>query len=337
MQSETGAIHLKHINSEITNPSFLVFSSLNRCLYSVSEHSAQEGTGGGFVAAFRYDERRGDLEFLNKQPSQGDRPCYLCIGRGGRHLLVSNYSSGTVAVLPVGESGCLHGAIQVVKHTGSSINPVRQKQPHPHSVILDDRNERAFVPDLGIDRIMMYDFDDEAGKLYPAPAEYAEVSPGAGPRHMIFHPGGKFAYVINELNATITSFKYERDSCNLSAMQTVATLPGSYSGDNFCGDIKIHPSGKFLYGSNRGHDSIVVFRIGEGYPTLALVQFQDSQGKTPRNFAIDPSGRFLVAANQDSNKVVVFSIDPISGELAPAGHVLEIPAPVCPTFLIHYN
>jgi 6-phosphogluconolactonase len=241
--------------------------------------------------------------------------------------MVANYSGGSVAVLPVLQGNL--GAPVLLQHHGSSVNTERQQGPHAHAVVLDRANRFLFVADLGLDQIMIYRFDSRSGKLTANSVASAKLKPGAGPRHFTFHPSGKWGYVINELDSTVTAFTFDSAQGALRETQTVSTLPAGFSGENSCAEIEVAPSGKFVYGSNRGHDSIVVYSIDPPTGRLNLVQHISTQGKAPRNFAIDPGGDFLLAANQNSDNVVTFRIDRESGKLSPTGHVAEIPTPVC--------
>jgi 6-phosphogluconolactonase len=312
----------------IVDPSFLAIDPRRRHLYAVNEIDEFGGKPGGAVSAFKVDLQTGNLQFLNQQPSLGGAPCYVTVDKLGKFVLVANYGSGNAAVLPINDSG-LGKPVDMVQHGGSSVDPERQKGPHAHNVILDKTNRHAFVTDLGLDKIMIYRFDGSNGKLTPNGAPWVKLKPGAGPRHFTFHPNGRWAYVINELDSTLTAFSYESGSGSLKEMQTVSTLPTGFSAGNSCADVHVSPSGKFLYGSNRGHDSIVVFSINPGTGKLTFVEHVSTGGKTPRNFTIDPTGAFLLAANQKSDNVVSFRIDATSGRLRPTGHVAEIPTPVC--------
>jgi 6-phosphogluconolactonase len=332
MDQDSGAIRLKGVVKGIINPSFIVIDHKNRFLYSVNEISEDEGGGGGFVSAFRINKKKDTLELMNKQPSRGSAPCHLVIDKNDCFVLVSNYASGNVAVLPVLKNGSLGPPVEIVQHEGSSINPDRQQVPHAHSAILDASNNYALVADLGIDKVMIYKFDCKSGKLSPADKPFIKVAPGAGPRHIVFHPGGMKAYLISELNSTLTVFNYDAKAGNLNEIQTISTLPSDYSGENTCADLHISHSGRHVYASNRGHDSIAVFSVDKSNGELSLIQHQSSLGKTPRNFAIDPDGRFLVVANQNSDSIVVFRIDSRSGKLSPTGHELKIPSPACLKF-----
>ena len=309
----------------IDNPSFLAIHPSGNYLYSVSEGRAPQGS----ISAFRIDRSAGKLTFLNKQSSGGAGPCHLIVDRSGKWVLAANYSGGTVSVLPILEDGRLGSATDVKQHEGSSINPDRQREPHPHSIWPSPDNRFIFVPDLGIDKIMIYRFDAEHGRLTAGDPAFFQTKPGAGPRHFTFHPSGKFAFVINELNSTITSMKYDSQTGALTRIETVSTLPKDFAGVNYCADIHTSRDGKFVYGSNRGHNSIAVFAFDERTGHLDFVETESTRGDWPRNFAIDPTGRLLLAANQKSDNVVTFWIDRETGELMPTGFQAEIPMPVC--------
>jgi 6-phosphogluconolactonase len=242
---------------------------------------------------------------------------------------VANYAGGNVSILSVGRHGELGTATDMAQHLGFGPNAERQEAPHAHSVVLDHANRFAFAADLGIDRIMAYRFDARAGKLKAHTPRWFQAKSGAGPRHLTFHPNGKMAYVINELDSTVTAFIYEKNRGALKEVQSVSTLPQGFAGANTCADVHIAPSGNFLYGSNRGHDSLVVFEIERSTGKLRYVEHVSTGGKTPRNFTIDPTGAFLLAANQNSDTIVTFRVDSATGRLQPAGHIAEVPSPVC--------
>lgn len=322
---------LRHFSTAkgVVNPSFLAIDPSRRHLYAVNEVTDFKQKPEGAVSAFSIDRQTGDLTFLNQQSSQGGAPCHLVVDRAGKYVLVANYVGGNVAVLPVQPDGRLGAATTMIQHHGASVNVQRQEGPHAHCVMLDAADRHAFAVDLGIDKIMIYRFDAARGKLTPNQPPSVGMKAGAGPRHFIIHPNHKTAYVINELDSTITAFAYTSASGALRAVQTVPTLPAGFSGFNTCADVHISPSGKFLYGSNRGHDSIVVFAIDERTGKLRYVQHEPTGGKTPRNFAIDPTGAYLLAANQDSDTIHTFRIDPREGRLTATGLVAAVPAPVC--------
>jgi 6-phosphogluconolactonase len=273
------------------------------------------------------------LTFLNRVSSGGAGPCHLVVDKTGKNVLVVNYGSGSTAVLPLEADGRLKEASSFVQHQGSSIDKKRQQGPHAHSVNLSADNRFAMVADLGLDQVLVYRFDAAKGSITPNEPPFAAVKPGSGPRHFAFHPGGKFAYVINEMASTVTAFTYDAARGVLKETQTITTLPADFSGVNHTAEVQVHPSGKFVYGSNRGHNSIAVFTVDVKKGTLTSVEQVSTQGKTPRNFGIDPTGRWLLAANQDTDNVVVFRIDAKTGRLTPTGQVLEVGAPVCVKFV----
>ena len=330
--AETGAVEVLGATGGIENPSFLAIDPSGRYLYATSETSEFSGEPGGGVYAYAIAPTSGDLRPINAQSSRGGGPCYVTTTPQGGHVLVANYGGGNVAVLRVGEEGGLHAASDVVQHEGSSVNPSRQAGPHAHCVVLDADARYAFAVDLGLDQVLIYRLEDD-GTLHPADPPWVELEPGAGPRHLAFHPDGTRAYVINELNSTVTAFSYDAERGKLTETQTITTLPDDASGENYPADVHVHPNGRYLYGSNRGHDSIVVYAIEPDSGKLSLVQHEPTGGKWPRNFGIHPSGRYLLAANQNSNTLNVFAIDEGSGRLAPTGHSLDIPSPVCVRFL----
>jgi 6-phosphogluconolactonase len=332
VNAHSGELKYENTVEGVIDPSFLAIDRERRFLYAVNELDQFEGKPSGALSAFSIDRKTGDLHLLNQQPSLGGSPCHLILDATGSFLLVANYGGGNVSVFPVRSDGSLGSAIEMVQHHGSGANEERQSAPHAHCIVLDRSNRYAFVADLGLDKIMIYDFDAKAGKLKPARQPWAQLKPGAGPRHFVFDRNGRYAYVINELDSTLTAFKYEAASGTLQAMQTVSTLPIGFSGNNSCAELLVSPSGRFLYGSNRGHDSIVVFAINQSTGKLTYVEHASTQGKTPRNFTIDPNGRFLFVANQQSNTIVTLRIDTATGRLQPTGLVAEVPTPVCLTF-----
>ena len=321
--SETGALQPIDAVSGITNPSFLAIDDAQRYLYAVNE----SGDTDGAVLAYSIQPESRKLTYLNAQSTLGATSCHVSIARREPSVLVANYMGGNICLFPLQSNGEIGPMADQARHAGSSVHPGRQKAPHPHSVFLDPAEQYAFAPDLGIDRILIYKLGAVAGKLIP----HGEVSvpPGSGPRHLVFHPSGLYVYVINELNSTIIAFAYDAAHGALRPLQTVPTLPQDSTVESTCADIHISPSGKFLYGSNRGHDSIVVYAIHDSDGTLQYVEHASTLGETPRNFAISPDGAFLLAANQDSDSIVVFHLDPHTGKLAPTGNVTRAAKPAC--------
>jgi 6-phosphogluconolactonase len=329
----SGALEWVGTTTGIANPSYLALHPGGRFLYAVNELKSYEEQPSGTVSAFAVDPERGKLALLNRRLTHGTDPCHVAVDRKGEYVFVANFMSGSVCVLPVLVDGHLGPASDFVQHQGAGIDPVRQRGPHAHSVTLDAANRFAFVPDLGLDRLMIYRFDRGRGKLEPHVTPWLKGTPGAGPRHLAFHPGGRFAYLINELDCTLVALFYDGRRGALRELQVVSTLPAGFQGANSCAAMQVSPSGAFVYGSNRGHDSLVIQRIDQRTGRLSSVGHTSTLGKTPRHFGIDPSGRFLLVANQDSDSVVTFHIHPEAGTLEPTGQVTPVPTPVCVKFL----
>jgi 6-phosphogluconolactonase len=255
------------------------------------------------------------------------------VDKEGKNVLVANYGGGSVAALPIQADGRLREASSFIQHKGSSVNPKRQEGPHAHSINLDTANRFACAADLGLDQVLVYQFDATKGTLTPHTPPFAAVAPGAGPRHFAFHPSGRYAYVINEMNSTVTAFTYDAQQGTLKELHTLSTLPAGFKGNNSTAEVQVHPSGKFLYGSNRGHDSIAIFTIDQDTGRLTAAGHELTQGRTPRNFGIDPTGSYLLAANQATDTIVVFRIDPQTGNLKATGQTVSMPTPVCVKFV----
>ncbi len=312
--------------AETKDPSFLALHPNQRFLYAVGEDS------NGSVSAFAIDDATGRLKLLNTVSSKGSAPCHLKFDRTGKWLFVANYNSGNIAAFPVHDGGTLGEASTFIQHSGSSKDPKRQTGPHAHSVNISPDNRFLVVMDLGLDKALVYRFDSTSGSLTPNDPPFAKVTAGSGPRHMTFSTNGKFTYVLNELSSTVTAFDYDKRSGSLKEIQTLPALPADFAGVSSGAEIIVHPKGKFLYSSNRGHDSIAKFDIESKKGMLKSGTWVATQGKTPRNFAIDPTGRYLFVANQDSNSIVVFRIDQKTGNLTATGTVLDVPSPVCVVF-----
>lgn len=319
--------------AETTNPSWMALHPNGRFLYAVNEVQNYKGPNSGGVSAFSIDRATGKLTFLNEVASRGADPCYVTVDKTGKYVLVANYTGGSVAVFPISNDGKLGEATAFVQHTGHGPNPKRQEAAHAHSIDLSPDNRLAMVDDLGLDELLVYKFDAVKGTLAPNDPPFAKLDPGAGPRHFALHPSGKFGYAISELHSTVTAFSADLKTGTFHALQTVSALPSDFKGENDDAEIEVYPSGKFLYASNRGHDSITVFAIDPAKGTLSVVEHASTQGKTPRSFAIDPTGKLLFAENQESNSIVVFKIDQGTGKLTPTGKVLEVGQPVCVMFL----
>ncbi len=331
--SESVSLTPLGVAAEVVNPSFLAVDAKRRLLFSVNEVDKHEGKPTGAVSAFSMNPQTGMLTLLNQQASMGAGPCHVLIDKTGKNVLVANYGSGSVAVFPITPDGKLGDPSSVIQHRGTSIDPKRQEGPHAHCVTIDPANQFVFVCDLGLDKVMIYRFDAAAGKLTANDPPFATIKGGSGPRHMTFGADGKFAYVNNEMASTVTVFAYDAKAGALNELQTISTLPEGYKGDTSTAEIAVHPSGKFLYVSNRGHDSLAIFNIDQAKGTLTYVENFSTGGKTPRHFGIEPSGKYLIAENQGSGSMMVCAIDPQSGRLKSSGAMVEVGAPVCVVFV----
>jgi len=326
---KTGTLSDVDLACKIQDPSYLEMHANAKFVYAVTER--EQGT----VSAFAIEPGQHQLKLINTVSTKGSLPCHLCISRDGRTLLAANYGSGSVASFSINTDGSLTGPISFMQHAGSSVHLQRQEGPHAHSINLSPDNRFAYAADLGIDKVLIYKFDPKSGELSPNQPAEVKIKPGAGPRHLSFNPAGRFAYVINELDETIVVFAHDEQSGALTELQTRSTLPNGFSGASYCAEVRVHPNGKFLYASNRGHDSIVIYTIDPEKGTLMLRGFQNTGIKTPRNFAIDPTGQYCVVGNQDADSVVIFRIDQDTGELNPTDQVAKIGAPICVLFADH--
>ena len=335
----TGSLSKPVLAAKANRAGFLAFHPNRRFLYAVNEVADAQGTKSGAVSAYAIDAATGKLTELNSEPSGGKGPCFVAIDHTGKNALVANYGDGVISVIPIAADGKLKPPSAVVQHEGppggKGPNEKRQAGPHAHSFNVDPGNRFALAADLGTDKVMIYRFDADSGKITPNDPPFAQVAPGAGPRHLAFGPGknGKFAYVINEMGNTVTVFAWDAQRGAMSEVQTIGTLPPDFTGSNTTAEVLVHPSGKFLYGSNRGHDSIAIFTIDPSTGKLQAHGHTKTGGKTPRNFGIDPTGKFLVAANQQSDNIVVFRIDESTGTLTATGTTAEVGTPTCVRFL----
>lgn len=328
----SGALQLLGVVGEAKNPSFLALPAGEKFLYAVSEVDDYDDSNGGAVSAFAVDSASGRLALLNHQSSGGAGPCFVSVDDAGKNALVANYGGGSVAVLPIDAAGKLQPASCFIQQEGTGPDESRQEGPHAHCIKLDAANRFALACDLGCDKVFIYRFDAKTGKLTPGEQPWMETEPGAGPRHLAFHPSGKWVYVLNELNSTLTAAAYDGEAGALKRLQTLSTLPAGGVPGNSGAEIVAHPNGKFVYSSNRGHDSIAMFAIDQQTGKLTSLGQHPVGGKTPRNFNIDPSGKYLLAAAQDSGRIIVHSIDQATGKLTQTDHAIDVPMPVCIKF-----
>ena len=312
----------------VVNPSYLTLAPSGKYLYAVNELKEFNGKASGAVSAFAVESGTSRLSFINQLPTGGTDPCHVAVNDRESHVFVTNFMSGSVCIFPILENGALDRPSQFIQHTGSSVNKTRQAGPHAHSLVFDRLNQYAFVPDLGLDKLLIYKTDFIHGQLEPSPATAFNAEPGSGPRHCAFHPNGQYCYLVNELNATISALCFDQLKGCFTMMQSVPMVLVNYQGENTGADIQVHPDGEYVYGSNRGHNSIVIYKVAENTGLLSAVGMESSCGETPRSFAIDPTGEFLLVANQDTDNVVVFKIDNRTGKLAKISEV-KIPTPVC--------
>ena len=324
------------VAAELKNPSFLAVHPSRKFLYAVSEISDLDGKPTGGVSAFAIDAASGKLKKLNHRSSEGAGPCHLIVDGSGRTVMVANYGGGSIASFPLAADGSIGPAASAIQHEGKSVNPQRQQGPHAHSINVDPGNRFAVAADLGLDKVLVYRLDPSTSKLVPNDPPYTKLAPGAGPRHFAFHPTSKYAYVINEIACTVTAFAYDPDRGELTELQTISTLPhGETVQPGYStAEVQVHPSGRFVYGSNRGHDSITVFAVDESTGKLRFVQNESTQGKTPRGCGIEPTGKFLLAGNQASDTITIFGIDPQTGRLKATGEKLDVGSPVCVKFVM---
>lgn len=331
----TGKLSAAEVAAECRDPSFLAVHPNGKILYAIDESSDPAKSPGRGLAAYAIAPKTGGLTLLNEQSNGGPGPCHLAVDRDGKCVVVANYSGGSVAAVALQPDGRLGTLGTTIQHVGSSVNPARQKAPHAHAVALSPDERFVLAADLGIDQVLVYRLDAAKAGLVSHQPAFAKLPPGSGPRHLAFHPEGKFLYVINELVCTMAVFAWDAGRGGLTDVQTISTLPPgeTLQRGQSTAELALHPSGKFLFGSNRGHNSIVVFTIDAATGRLTHVENQPTQGATPRHFAVDPTGRWLLAENQGSGTVVVFGIDAHSGRLTPTGQSLAVPAPVCAVFV----
>lgn len=321
----TGALSKPELLLETPAPAYFVIAPGNRRLYSCNST--------GFVSAYSIDPATAQLKLINQKPSGGGDPSYISLDRTGHYVFAANYEGGNFGVWALAPDGSLGERTAFVQHTGSSVNPQRQSHAFAHSIRVDPTNRFLLVADLGLDKLFVYKFNGKDGSVTANDPPFVKAAPGSGPRHTVFHPNGRWVYLITEMGSTIMLFNWDSRRGALSEVETVSTLPKDFHGENACAEVQVHPSGKFVYASNRGRDSIAVFSVDAKNGRLTLIQDVPSGGKTPRNFDVDPTAHWLLVTNHGSNTAMVFRIDQQTGKLTPAGPPLDVPYPFCPRFL----
>ena len=323
LNAETGKLTPQGLAVQTENPSFLAMHPTRPFMYAVGEASK------GFVSAFHVERETGKLIPINSVSSKGEGPCHLAVAPTGRDVAVANYNSGSTALFPIKDDGSLGEANSFFQHEGKSINPQRQEGPHAHGATFDVTGRFLFVPDLGADKVFVYHHDEKSQLLSKNDPAFATLTPGFGPRHIAFHPSGRFAYVVNEMGNTVTAFGYDAGTGQLTSIQTIGTLPAGFAGESTTAEIHVHPSGRFVYASNRGHDSIASFSVAPETGRLTATGCMVTGGKTPRSFCLDPAGRYLLAANQESGDMIMFRINPESGVLEVTDQRVAVADSVC--------
>jgi 6-phosphogluconolactonase len=333
MNTKTGELERKAAVYDGPNPTYLVISPDHRFLYACNEVGDYNGDKAGAAAAFSIDPATGSLTLLGQQSTKGDGPCHIEVDKQNKIVLAANYGGGSLAAFPVHSDGTLGPASAFIQHEGKSVDPARQEGPHAHCFTLDASNRYAFACDLGLDKVYVYKVDKTTATLEPNDPPFATVPPGSGPRHIAFTPNNHFAYVCNEMLSTVTAFAYDPASGKLTSLQTLSTVPKDFHGDNSTAEIETSHDGRFVYVSNRGHNSIAIFSIDGKSGHLTPVGHQSTEGKTPRCFKIDPTGNWMIAANQDTDNVISLRVDRKTGKLTPTGHSVRVSMPVCVQYL----
>ena len=329
---KTGKLSKPELAAEHPNPGFVAIHPNSKFLYAIGRVMV-DGKATDGVTAYALDAKTGALTKLNEQAAGGGGPCHVNVDKAGKNVLIANYGSGSANCFPIGEDGKLKPGTGFVQHEGSSVNKGRQAGPHAHSVNISKDNRFAIVADLGLDKLLVYKLDADKGTLTPNDPPSAATAPGAGPRHFAFHPTAPLAFVINELDSTLSSLSYDAEKGTLKTLKTVSTLPKDFKGGNSTAEVVVHPSGKFVYGSNRGHNSIAGFKLDEKTGDLSLIGHATQDIKTPRNFNIDPTGEYMLVGSQDGAIINVFKIDQTTGEAKPTGEKIDVGAPICIRFL----
>lgn len=325
--TDTGVLTKPSLLLEAKEPAYFVFHPDGRHLYTCNS-----GAPGG-LSAYSVDPRTGALTLLNRVLAGGDDTSYISLDRTNRYALVANYNGGNIAVFALKPDGSIGDWTSFVQHTGKSVHPQRQTKAYAHAIVVSADNRFVLVPDLGVDKLFVYRFDEKTGKLTANEPAFVTLPPGSGPRHVKFHPNGRWVYLINEMGSTVVGYEWDGAKGTLTEFQSISTLPADFTGTSTCAEVEVHPNGKFLYGSNRGHDSLVAFSIDAATGRLTVIGHTPSGGRTPRNFAFDPTAKWILCTNHNSNNAVVFRVDEATGRLTQQGEPVSVPAPFCERFL----
>ncbi|MCX6238746.1 MAG: lactonase family protein [Bacteroidia bacterium] len=331
--SKTGILTKPELVAEAPAPAYFIIHPDGKSLYVCNSNDFAKGYTGQTISSYSIDSKKESITLLNQQSSGGADPSYICMDASKKFVLVANYKGSSVTVIAINHDGRLGEITANIKHTGRSIDTVRQTQPYVHSVRLDPTNRFALVADLGLDKLFVYRFNSKTGSLEPNDPPFVKVSPGSGPRHLAFHPNGKFVYLINEMASTVITFAWDSATGKLTELQTSSTLPADFKGKNACAEIEVYPNGKFLYASNRGHESLAVFAINNTTGKISLLECIPTLGHSPRNFAFDPTFKWLIVTNHGSDNAMVFKVDDKSGHLIPVGEPVPIVYPFGIRFL----
>jgi 6-phosphogluconolactonase len=331
--STTGVLSKPELSVEAPAPAYFILHPNGKFLYACNSNDFSNGYTGQTISAFTIDQKSGALTFLNQQSSGSPDPSFICMDATQRFVLVSNYKGGSITAIALNPDGSLGSITANIKHSGKSIDTVRQTQPYAHSINLDPANQFALVADLGLDKVFVYRFDQQTGALTPNDPPFVQVPPGSGPRHLAFHPNGKFVYLVNEMACTVIVFAWNAERGVLTELQTISTLPPDFHGKNTCAEIEVYPNGKFLYATNRGHESIAVFAINDTTGKISVREYVPSLGHWPRNFTLDPTKQWMIVTNHNSDNAVVFKVDPSTGHLTPNGEPVFVTYPFCVRFL----
>jgi len=332
--TDTGVLSEPKLVAQAAMPGYFVIDPTGKFLYSVNSFSKFKGEASGALSAYAIDAATGNLRLINQVASSGANPAFIALDGNATHVLAANYTGGSISVFAIRSDGGIGDRTAFVQHSGHSVNPDRQQEPHPHAIYVDPTDRYVLVPDLGQDKVFVYRYDNKSGSLSANVPPFGAVAPGAGPRHLAFHPNGRWVYVVDEMGGTVTQFNWDSNTGTLSQPNATRTTPDDFNGVNTSGEVRISADGKFLYATNRGPDDLAVFSIDPATGGLTFLQRVPTQGKMPRFFTFDPTGHWLIVCNHDSDNAVVFKVDPDTGRLTQNGEPIKVPNPYCAEFLV---